>query len=68
MERGVPSEAVEKRREWYTENLLGFLKEYWQQISASVSGINVKLDSCCLSCVLSPGKVTHKYFSKILRS
>lgn len=60
MEGAVPSEAVEKRGEWYIENLLGFLKQYWQQVSASVCGINVKLDGCCLNCVLSPGKVTHR--------
>lgn len=50
----------------YVENLLGFLKDTDTRL-VLLCGINVKLDGC-LSCVLSPGKVTHKYFSKILRS
>lgn len=71
MERGIPSGAVEKKGGQYFGNLLGFLKEYWQRISAAVCGINValvKLDNCCLSCIPFPGKVTQKYFSKDLRS
>lgn len=53
MEGAVLSEAMKKRGEWYIGNLLGFLKEYWQQVSASVCRINVKLDCCCVWAVFS---------------
>lgn len=55
-----------KRGESVHWKFLGLLKDTDTRL-VLLCGINVKLD-VCLSYVLSPGKVTHKYFSKILRS